>query len=61
MWADLLTKEMCLPEGLEDVLLECKMELPDDKVNLMKCVDGEIKTVNIRNHKGCTRESQVES
>ena len=30
MWADLLTNEMSLPEGLEDILLEGKMELTDD-------------------------------
>ena len=49
MWADLLTKEMKMPDGLEDVLMEGKVDLPDDEVNLVKSVDGEIRMLNIRN------------
>ena len=32
MWADLLTKNMKLPDDLEDVLFKNKMNLPDTRV-----------------------------
>ena len=49
MWADVLTKEMKLPVGLELVLLENKMELPNTSVNEVKAFGSEVIMQNIRN------------
>ena len=49
MWADILIKEMRLPEALEKVLKMNEMELPDVHVNEVKTVDGEVRMENIRN------------
>ena len=49
MWADVLTKEMKLPVGLELVLLENKMELPNTSVNEVKAFGSEVRMQNIRN------------
>ena len=49
MWADILSKEMKIPSGLERVLWMNEMKLPDYNINKVKAVDGEIKMENIRN------------
>ena len=49
MWADVLTKEMKIPPGLDSVLAMNRMELPDTDINRVGAVDGEIKMENIRN------------
>ena len=49
MWADILTKEMRIPSGLEKVLCMNKMDLPNCNINKVKAVDGEIRMENIRN------------
>ena len=49
MWADLLTKEMRMPECLEGVLVEGKLDLPDGDINLVKNVGRKIRIINIRN------------
>ena len=56
MWADILTKEMRLPEALEKVLRMNEMELPDVHVNEVKAVDGEVRMDNIRN-RGVVKDS----
>ena len=38
-----------MPSGLEAVLLDNVLELPDDKINLVRVVDHEICMENIRN------------
>ena len=49
MWADVLTKEMRIPSGLEKVLCMNEMDLPNCNINKVKAVDGEIRMENIRN------------
>ena len=49
MWADILTKEMRLPETLEKVLVENDMELPRTDINEVKAVDKEVRMENIQN------------
>ena len=49
MWADVLTKEMKIPPGLDKVLAMNKMELPDCNINKVRAVDREIRMENIRN------------
>ena len=49
MWADVLTKEMKIPPGLDNVLARNRMELPDTDINRVAAIDGEIKMENIWN------------
>ena len=49
MLADVLTKEMCLPQALENVFLKNEFSLPQPLVNEVKAVGTEIRMVNIRN------------
>ena len=49
MLADVLTKEMCLPQALEGVFLKNDFNLPQPLVNEVKAVGTEIRMVNIRN------------
>ena len=49
MWADVLTKEMQIPDGLERVLHENEMDLPNCHINRVKAVDGEVRMENINN------------
>ena len=52
MWADILTKEMRIPEALEKVLVENVMELPKTNINEVKAFDKEVRMENIRNRAG---------
>ena len=49
MLADVLTKEMRLPQALENVFLKNEFSLPQPLVNEVKAVGTEIRMVNIRN------------
>ena len=49
MLADVLTKEMRLPQALESVFLKNEFNLSQPLVNEVKEVGTEIKMVNIRN------------
>ena len=49
MLADVLTKEMCLPQALESVFLKNEFSLSQPLVNEVKAVGTEIRMVNIRN------------
>ena len=49
MLADVLTKEMCLPQALEGVFLKNDFNLSQPLVNEVKAVGTEIRMVNIRN------------
>ena len=49
MLADILTKEMCLPQALESVFLKNEFKLSQPLVNEVKAVGTEIRMVNIRN------------
>ena len=51
MWADGLTKEMEMAEGLRQLLKEGKYEIVKEEVNKVVCEDEEIKMLNIRNQK----------
>ena len=51
MWADGLTKEMEMAEGLRQLLKEGKCEMVKEKVDKVVCENGEIKMLNIRNRK----------
>jgi len=51
MWADILTKEMALPEALRKVLDENEMELGDTTVNQVKAFGQEVRMTNIRNRR----------
>ena len=49
MLADVMTKEMHLPQALENVFLKNEFSLPQPLVNEVKAVGTEIRMVNIRN------------
>ena len=51
MWADAMTKEMDMPEGLRKLLKEGKSKVVKEEVNKVICEDDELKMVNIRNRK----------
>ena len=51
MWVDVLTKEMKMPAGLESMLLDNVLDLPGNKLNLIRVVNREIQMENIRNRK----------
>ena len=51
MWADGLTKEMEMAEGLRKLLKEGKCEMVKEEVNKVICENEEIKMLNIRNRK----------
>ena len=51
MWADGLTKEMEMAEGLRQLLKEGKCEMVKEEVNKVVCENEEIKMLNIRNRK----------
>merc|ERR1712115_344406 len=51
MWADGLTKEMEMAEGLRQLLEEGKCEMVKEEVKKVVCENGEIKMLNIRNRK----------
>ena len=49
MWADGLTKEMEMAEGLRKLLKEGKCEIVKEEVNKVVCENEKIKLFNIRN------------
>ena len=49
MFADVLSKEMRLPQALESVFLKNEFNLSEPLVNEVKAVGTEIRMVNIRN------------
>ena len=49
MLADVMTKEMHLPQALENVFLKNEFSLPQPLVNEVKAVGMEIRMINIRN------------
>ena len=49
MLADVLTKEMKIPQALGDVILKNEISLSQPLVNEVKAVGTEIRMVNIRN------------
>ena len=49
MLADVMTKEMHLPQALENVFLKNEFSLPQPLINKMKAVGMEIRMINIRN------------
>ena len=51
MWADGMTKEMEMAEGLRQLLKEGKCEMVKEGVNKVICEHEEIKMLNIRNRK----------
>ena len=51
MWADGLTKEMEMAEGLRPLPKEGKCEMVKEEVNKVICENEEIKMLNIRNRK----------
>ena len=56
IWADGLTKEMEMTEGLRKLLKEGKYEMVKEDINKVICENEEIKMLNIRNRK---KEGQV--
>ena len=56
IWADGLTKEMEMAEGLRKLLKEGKCEIVKEDINKVICENEEIKMLNIRNRK---KEGQV--
>ena len=51
MWADGLTKEKEMPEGLKELMVTGKCSIKKGDVNKVICEGDEIKMVNIRNRK----------
>ena len=49
MLADVLTKEMRLPQALENIFLKNEFSLPQPLVNEVKAIGTEIRMTNIRN------------
>ena len=57
MWADVLNKEIWLPDEFEKLLTDNDMDLPSVHINKVRAVEGEIRIENIRNH-GVLEEQQ---
>ena len=51
MWADGLTKEMEMAEGLRNLLKKGKCMIAGQKINKVVCQNEEIRMLNIRNRK----------
>ena len=51
MWADGLTKEMEMADGLRNLLKEGKCKITDQEINKVICQIREIGMINIRNRK----------
>ena len=51
MWADGLTKEMEMAEGLRNLLKAGKCNIANQEINKVICQNKEIKMLNIRNRK----------
>ena len=51
MWADGLTKEMEMADGLRKLLKSGKCKITKKEVNKVVCENEEIKMLNIRNRK----------
>ena len=51
MWADGLTKEMEMAEGLRNLLKEGKCMIAGQEINKVVCQNKEIRMLNIRNRK----------
>ena len=58
MWADGLTKEMEMAEGLRKLLKDGKCEIVKKEVNKVVCENKEIKMLNIRNRKQKAEERE---
>ena len=54
MWADILTNEMQFPSGLENVIKNNIIDLPETMVNQVKVFGTEIRMTNI-----CNRKSMI--
>jgi len=59
MWTDLLTKEMHLPQHLEDAILRNDHCLPKSQINQVKAVGTEIRMHYIRNRKQTEMKSEI--
>ena len=51
MWADGMTKEMEMAEGLRNLLKTEKCEIEKEEVNKVVYENNEVKMMNIRNRK----------
>merc|ERR1712115_552046 len=51
IWADGLTKEMSMTEGMRSLLKKGKCDMVSDDINKVICHNEEIKMLNIRNRK----------
>ena len=49
MWADMITKEMDMHKGMEELLTWGNLLMKNEGINRVKCLDGEIRMENIRN------------
>ena len=61
IWADGLTKEMPMTEGVRNLLKKGKCELVSQDINKVVCQDGEVKMLNIRNRKRNRPEKGVKT
>ena len=59
IWADGLTKEMEMAEGLRKLLKEGKCEMVKEDINKVICENEEIKMLNIRNRKKAEMREEV--
>ena len=51
IWADGLTKEMPMTDGIRNLLKNGKCDMVQEHTNKVICQDDEIKMINIRNRK----------
>ena len=58
MWADGLTKEMEMAEGLRKLLRDGKCEMVKKEVNKVVCENEKIKMLDIRNRKQKAEERE---
>ena len=61
MYADLLTKEMQIPQHLEDVFYKNYLKLPKTLINQVIAVGPEIRMHNIKNRRKLKETIQDES
>ena len=61
IWADGLTKEMPMTEGVRNLLKNGKCEMVPEDINKVVCQNEEIKMLNIRNRKQSRPEKAVKT
>ena len=59
MWADALTEKLKMNEDMKSLLMEGVLHLENHEKNKLKCIDGEIRIIDIRNRENALDHDDV--